>query len=119
MIGQLHSVVIDCPDPVGLAEFYRELTGLSVESTSDDWVSLSGESGLGLAFQQVSNHQPPAWPNPDRPQQAHLDIKVDNLDTAEAKAIAIGATLLEGSDKPVGCRVYADPAGHPFCLFTA
>jgi hypothetical protein len=43
---------------------------------------------------------------------------VTNLDEAEPLVLALGATLLEGSSKPIGFRVYADPAGHPFCLVT-
>lgn len=43
---------------------------------------------------------------------------MSDLDTAEARVIKLGATLLEGSDKPIGFRVYADPEGHPFCLVT-
>ena len=31
---------------------------------------------------------------------------------------AHAVVLPEGSDKPIGWRVYADPAGHPFCLTT-
>ena len=48
----------------------------------------------------------------------HVDVMVDDLDLAEPKVLALGATLLEGSDKPIGYRVYADPVGHPFCLLT-
>jgi hypothetical protein len=29
-----------------------------------------------------------------------------------------GARVLDGSDRPIGYRVYADPVGHPFCLVT-
>ncbi len=43
---------------------------------------------------------------------------VADLDMAEAQVLALGATLLDGSDKPIGYRVYADPVGHPFCLIT-
>jgi predicted enzyme related to lactoylglutathione lyase len=48
----------------------------------------------------------------------HLDILVDDLDAAEAQVLGLGGTLLDGSDKPIGFRVYADPVGHPFCLVT-
>ena len=64
----------------------------------------------GVAFQLAPNHQPPAWPNPDRPQQFHLDVMVDDIVTAEPRVIALGARPLAGGD-----HVYADPAGHPFC----
>jgi hypothetical protein len=65
-------------------------------------------------FQQVSDYTPPQWPNPAHPQQGHLDIMVDDLDTGEARALELGASRLEGEGKTF--RVFADPAGHPFCL---
>ena len=67
-------------------------------------------------FQQVSDYNPPQWPDPTRPQQAHLDILVDDLDTGEQRALALGATRLDGGGATF--RVFADPAGHPFCLTT-
>ena len=48
---------------------------------------------------------------PGAPQQAHLDILVDDLDTGEERALALGATRLDGGGQTF--RVFADPAGHP------
>ncbi|MET8356178.1 VOC family protein [Micromonospora sp. NPDC005171] len=119
MIGQLRSVVIDCPDPRALAAFYAELLGLPLveEDTDDDeWVVLGGPPGHQprLAFQRALNLRPPAWPDPERPQQFHLDVTVDDIEAAEKAALALGARRLPGEGE--GFRVYADPAGHPFCL---
>lgn len=118
MIGKLHAVVIDCPEPPALAEFYRHLVGGRPLPTLEGWTLLSCENGLLLSFQPVADYRPPQWPDAAHPQQFHLDVLVDDLDVAEAQALALGARLLEGSDKPIGFRVYADPAGHPFCLST-
>jgi catechol 2,3-dioxygenase-like lactoylglutathione lyase family enzyme len=108
----MHHVVIDCPDPAALAAFYSELLGLPVTYRSDDWVVISkDDTTSGVAFQLAPNHQPPDWPNPDRPQQLHLDVMVDDIVMAEPRVIALGARPLAGGD-----HVYADPAGHPFCL---
>ena len=74
---------------------------------------ISGD-GKNVMFQQVSDYTPPRWPDPAAPQQAHLDITVDDLDAAEARALELGASRLTGGGD--GFRVYADPAGHPFCL---
>jgi hypothetical protein len=111
MIGRMHHVVLDCPDPGGLAVFYSALLGLPVTYDDGDWVvvAFSGESS-GLAFQCAPGHQPPTWPDPAVPQQVHLDIMVEDLVAAGRRAVAIGAVKLEGEN------VYADPAGHPFCL---
>ena len=48
----------------------------------------------------------------------HIDVLVNDLDVAQAAALHLGATLLDGSNKPIGYRVVADPVGHPFCLVT-
>ena len=69
-----------------------------------------------LCFQRVDGYQPPAWPDSARPQQFHLDIGVADLDTAERDVLARGATLLDRGPAKQIWRVYADPAGHPFCL---
>ncbi|MEW2381280.1 VOC family protein [Micromonospora sp. NPDC047707] len=115
MIGQLRSVVIDCPDPRALAAFYSELLGVPLDSddTEDDWVVLSG-GGHRLAFQKAPNLRPPTWPEPAVPQQFHLDVEVEDVAAAEKQVLALGARRLPGGGQDF--RVYADPAGHPFCL---
>jgi len=115
VIGRLHHVVIDCPDPAALAAFYSELVGLPITWREDDWVVVAADDRTsGIAFQLAPGHQPPRWPDPDRPQQLHLDVMVDDVDVAEPLVLALGARRLSEPGHPV--RVYADPAGHPFCL---
>jgi Glyoxalase-like domain len=77
-------------------------------------VIAQNDTTSGIAFQRAPDHQPPQWPNPHRPQQLHLDVMVDDVDAAEARVLALGARRL--SDQDHSSRVYADPAGHPFCL---
>src|ERR1700678_411385 len=110
MIGRLHHVVLDCRDPAALAGFYSRLLGQPITYQSDDWVVVAANDRTsGLAFQLAPDHRPPTWPDPAVPQQFHLDIMVEDL-AAEPRALALGAKKLDGED------VYADPAGHPFCL---
>lgn len=90
MIGRMHHVVIDCPDPAVLAAFYSELLGLPVTYRSADWVVIArNDTTSGVAFQRAPDHRPPEWPNPDRPQQFHLDVMVDDLAAAEPRVIAL------------------------------
>jgi catechol 2,3-dioxygenase-like lactoylglutathione lyase family enzyme len=111
MIGRMHHVVLDCPDPRALAEFYSALLGQPVTYTSEDWVVVAASDRTsGLAFQLAPDHSPPTWPEPAVPQQVHLDIMVEDVAEAAPKVLALGAVKLDGED------VYADPAGHPFCL---
>jgi catechol 2,3-dioxygenase-like lactoylglutathione lyase family enzyme len=111
MIGRMHHVVLDCPDPVALAGFYSEMLGLPVTHQDDDWVVVSlSETASGLAFQLAPDNPPPTWPDPAVPQQFHLDIMVEDVAAAGERVLRLGAVKLDGED------VYADPAGHPFCL---
>ncbi|MGP4049456.1 VOC family protein [Streptomyces sp. 2A115] len=122
MIADLQCVVLDCSDPAELAEFYQSLLGGTVNqqdrrwALSDDWATLHTPSGLVLAFQRATDYLPPRWPDPARPQQFHLDFGVPDLDRAQEEVLARGATVLDDGSAGRSWRVYADPAGHPFCL---
>jgi hypothetical protein len=134
--------VIDCPDVRGLAEFYRLLLGFRYRPGDEplpqsgsagadagdpvgvDWLVLLGPDGVRLAFQQVADLPPPTWPSGPRPQMMHLDLTVRSiaeLESEHGRAIALGARLLHdrSHDPEEPLRVYADPAGHPFCIFVA
>jgi catechol 2,3-dioxygenase-like lactoylglutathione lyase family enzyme len=111
MIGRMHHVVLDSPDPAALAGFYSALLGLPVTYRDDDWVVVAAsDTSSGLAFQHAPGNQPPTWPDPAIPQQIHLDIMVEDVVSAGLRVLALGAVKLDGPG------VYADPAGHPFCL---
>ncbi|HST47564.1 VOC family protein [Jatrophihabitans sp.] len=120
MIGRLHHLVLDCPDPDVLARFYSELLGWPITWQQPDWVVVAADDrSSGLAFQPVTDYRAPDWPDPARPQQLHVDVMVDDLDIAEPLVLARGARRLAAADPAgpePGWRVYADPAGHPFCL---
>ena len=119
MIGTLGAVVLDCPDPKALAAFYAELVGGAIDEEDDTWVDLNREGGQRLSFQLAPGHRAPAWPDPERPQQFHLDIAVERvqMEAAHKRVLDLGASFLEGDhDGARNWRVYADPAGHPFCL---
>lgn len=115
VIGRLHHVIVDCPDPAALAGFYAELLGLPITWQEDDFAVVAPDDrSSGIGFQLAPDFQPPRWPDPSRPQQIHFDVMVDDVDAAEPRVLALGARRLAGGDG--GSRVYADPAGHPFCL---
>jgi hypothetical protein len=120
MIGTLQCVVLDCPDAFVLARFYQEMLGGEVNQadarwgTGDDFSTLHTGSGLVFAFQRVPDFHAPHWPDSAHPQQFHLDLEVPDLDAARPQVLELGATLLHAD--PRGWSVYADPAGHPFCL---
>jgi catechol 2,3-dioxygenase-like lactoylglutathione lyase family enzyme len=116
MIGRLEKTVFDCPDPRALATFYAEVLGMRINEDSEDWVVIGSEAGQReLAFQRAATWVPPRWPDPDHPQQLHVDIRVDDLDVGEQAVIALGARRLPATYEH-NFRVFADPVGHPFCL---
>ena len=117
-IGRLTAVALDARDPHALGAFYAALTGWEIVRDEHDWVELASGGQVTLAFQLAPDHEPPDWPSAGRPQQAHLDFDVDDLDVAEAAALAIGARKAALQPHPA-YRVFLDPAGHPFCLVLA
>jgi len=111
MIGRMHHVVLDSPDPAASAAFYSELLGQPITYQSDDWVVVAtNDTSSGLAFQLAPDHRPSTWPDPEVPQQIHFDVMVEDVASADERVVALGARRLPGEN------VYADPAGHPFCI---
>ena len=107
-------VMLDCPDAELLSAFYAELLGKPVTYQADGVAMIGDDGEQPVLFQQVAEYSRPAWPDPARPQQLHLDVTVDDIDDAEREALAAGASPLPGGGTTF--RVYADPAGKPFCL---
>jgi hypothetical protein len=111
-------VVFDAADLGAESAFWAGLLGGHVFE-DDDWhsvVDAEGEWRIGV--QLAPNHKPPEWPD-GIPQQVHLDLHVEDARAAHEEAMALGARLLQPSADPdaeEGFQVYADPAGHPFCI---
>jgi catechol 2,3-dioxygenase-like lactoylglutathione lyase family enzyme len=134
---KLCQVVLDTVDARRSAEFWRRLLGLGYrpghepppaghdDPAGRDWLNLFDADGNPrLAFQQVPELTPTTWPDHTVPQQLHLDLTVDDvseLDAVHARVLDLGGQLrLDRSDDPQEpLRVYADPAGHTFCVFVA
>ncbi len=117
-IARYPTTVLDCPDPALLAGFYAAMLDWRVTEDPDDdgdWVEIRAENGQVLCFQQAADYRAPDWPGQDVPQQMHLDVVVDDLDTAEAAVLELGASKNEHQPGTT-FRVFLDPAGHPFCL---
>jgi catechol 2,3-dioxygenase-like lactoylglutathione lyase family enzyme len=111
----LFAATLDAPDASALARFYGDLMGMEVSYDGPEGSFIS-KDGRGIMFQQSSDYNPPRWPDPQHPQQGHLDILVDDLDAGEARAVELGATPQNSGG--ASFRVFTDPAGHPFCLTT-
>ena len=126
---RFRQVVFDTTDVRRLGDFYRDLLGYGYRAGNEtphpdeDWLVLvDPNGGRRIAFQKVDALPPTTWPQGGVPQQAHLDLTVadvEELNEQHERVLALGATLrLDRSDDPEEpLRVYADPAGHLFCLF--
>ena len=134
----LVQTVLDTTNPRRAAEFWRELLGWSYrpgdeppaagqpDPLGDDWLVLRDPSGgRGVAFQKVDQLARSTWPDPRVPQQLHFDTTVPDVATLDAeheRVLGLGATLIsderrDDPDEPL--LVYADPDGHPFCIFVS
>jgi catechol 2,3-dioxygenase-like lactoylglutathione lyase family enzyme len=110
----LKTIVLDTPLPRALAEFYGELLGWRIGHDEPDWVVVvNPDGGTNIACQLDPDFQPTTWPGRERPQMLHLDLSVDDMSREHGRALGLGARLL---DTQGSFRVYADPAGHTFCL---
>ncbi|MEU6117118.1 VOC family protein [Streptomyces sp. NPDC047117] len=118
---RLTAITLDCPDPLALAAFYQQATGLAPhpESTGEFAALRGGDEGGGgivLGFQRVGEYRAPTWPDQIVPQQLHLCFAVDDLDESEERLVGLGAGKPELQPCEGRWRVLTDPAGHPFCL---
>lgn len=131
----LMHTAIDATDVRALAEFYRELLGVRYRpgdeppadgsADDEDWLVLVDAGGRRvLAFQQVAELARSTWPSDEVPKQLHVDFWVPTIEALESnrgRAEELGATLLlDRSDEPgEPLYVFADPAGHPFCILVS
>lgn len=110
-------VVLDAADISAVSSFWAGLLGGTVEA-DDDWHSIYVDGQHRMDVQLAPDHVQPEWPD-GTPQQIHLDVYVEDIAAAHTEALALGARLLQAVDDlgaGSGFQVYADPAGHPFCL---
>lgn len=112
-------IVFDSADLETESAFWAGILGGKVVR-DDDWHSVLDASGEWCIGVQLSpNHVAPEWPDGDQQQQIHIDLHVDDQRSAHDEAIQLGARLLRSApnlDFERGHQVYADPAGHPFCI---
>lgn len=113
-------IVFDAADVEAESAFWAGLLGGKVQG-GPRWRNIWIDADWQLGVQHAPDHVPPEWPD-GAPQQIHLDFYVDNiqaLDAAHEEVISLGGRLLKAADDRAadhGVQIYADPAGHPFCL---
>jgi hypothetical protein len=136
-VPALRAVAIDATNARDVAEFWRQLLGYSYrpgdeaplpgepDPKGEDWVVLTDQEGQArLAVQHVAELPASTWPAPHVPQQLHLDLTVGDVEALNVqrdRALALGAQMLQdrSADPDEPLYVFADPAGHPFCIFVS
>lgn len=111
------TTVLDAANISEVSAFWAGLLGGEVHA-DDDWHSIVVDGATPVAIQLAPDHIRPQWPD-GQPQQLHIDLHVADIAAAHEEALALGATPLtelQDFSTPDGFQVYADPAGHPFCL---
>jgi predicted enzyme related to lactoylglutathione lyase len=112
MMARIQEVTIDCADAARLAEFWGKLLDRPWgHRPAPGGVVDAG--GMFLLFQVVP--EPKSSPK----NRLHLDIEVDDVPAAVARAESMGATRLggfQGECEDDGFQVMQDPEGNEFCF---
>ncbi|KAA1418158.1 VOC family protein [Mumia zhuanghuii] len=116
-LAELKMITLDCADAPASAAFWSEVLGWEVAHSQDEYAMLTGPAHA-LGFGSIPDYEAPAWPNEHGSKQFHLDLAVDDLETAEKAMVNLGARV---PDEQPGetWRVLIDPGGHPFCITRA
>ena len=112
-------IVLDAADLHSVSDFWAGVfDGKALKE--DNWHSvIDSEGEWRMGIQLNPTHLRPEWPDGFQQQQIHLDLHAENFEEMHRKVMVLGAQLLQESDSKdadEGFQVYADPAGHPFCI---
>ena len=114
---RLSSVTVNCQDVEPLANFYADITGGTITFCRGGWATVVTRGGR-IDIQAVEGYERPQWPGGSGTSLLHLDFLVDDLEDAEQRVVRAGAVKFDFQPNSEHCLVFADPAGHPFCLTT-
>lgn len=118
MNGVIYNVQISFPTVEGMVQsllsLYGELLGMEPRNIGYWKLVHAGGELPEIGFENYFDDPPPRWPDPEHPQQMHLDVEVGDLDASEQTVLRLGATRLRDNGT---FRIFADQAGHPFCLY--
>ncbi len=119
-VGKFTQLVLECADPRQLSAFWQDVLDLGPAYGDDDWLTLDWAPVGRLSFHRVEGYVPPPWPGDTGESQVHFDLLVEDLARAAARVREAGARVLGDvrDPGPGEWQVFADPAGHPFCLVT-
>ena len=111
-------VVFNAADLAAESAFWAGVLGGTVDA-EEAWHMVYVDGAPRVGVQLAPGHVPPEWPSGTQDQQIHLDLWVEDFESAHDRVMSLGAKVLKAAadtDSPDNFQVYADPAGHPFCL---
>jgi catechol 2,3-dioxygenase-like lactoylglutathione lyase family enzyme len=111
-------VVFDAAELEPESRFWASVLDGEVD-VDDGWHMVIVDGAPRIGVQLAPDHVPPDWPTGVPKQQIHLDLWVDDFEAAHETVMSLGARVLKEAERgetPDDFQVYADPAGHPFCL---
>lgn len=122
MTFSLTSLIVNAADLESESSFWHRLLGGSITRTATHHF-LQIDGFPVIVIQHAPGHVPPQWPD-GASQQMHFDLATDDAATADKRVLDADGRRLRPTDDVVastqqGSRVYASPAGHPFCLRSA
>lgn len=111
-------ITFDASDIESESAFWAGVLGGEVDRDGD-WHMVTVDGAPRIGVQHAPDHVAPGWPDGAPPQQIHLDLWVEDFPAAHDEIMRLGARVLRparGATSGDDFQVYADPAGHPFCL---
>ena len=108
-------VMLDCPDAKALSAFYAELLGKPVTYEGDGMAMIGDDGAQPVMFQQVADYTRAAVAGSGAP--AAVPSRRHGGRRRRGRGGGAGARRHPAAaGEGDNWRVYADPAGKPFCL---
>ena len=111
---RLEEIVVDCRDPVTLAQWWQTATGWQVVGEDSDGVELAPAPGQmpSMLFTQVAGRK-------RHKNRLHLDWVPDDQHAEVERLLGLGASRVDIGQGSASWVVMADPEGNEFCILAA
>jgi predicted enzyme related to lactoylglutathione lyase len=114
MPSRWYTVVVDCTDPLKVANFWAAVLGYQVVYSAPDEVVIAKDEHTypGLVFVPVPEGK-------SVKNRLHIDLNPDDQSEEVDRLIGLGAKRMDIGQGDVTWVVLADPEGNEFCVLRA